>query len=58
MTTKNIKLFCEGREFWYQYININGYSFAPTEKGLKALSQNIDINISHLKKCINIFLEA
>jgi hypothetical protein len=53
--TKN---FCEGRDYWYQYIKINGYSLYPNEEGLKKLSKNIDINIPHLRKCINTFLEA
>jgi hypothetical protein len=56
-TDKN-RLFYEGRSFWYQYITLNGYAFKPTEKGLKVLSRNLDINIPWLRKCINIYLEA
>lgn len=50
--------FEEGRDYWLQYVRINGYAFSPTEKGLKALSRNIDINIQHLRKCINAYLSA
>lgn len=52
------KQFVEGRDYWYQYQSINGYAFRPTEEGLRKLSRNLDLNIPHLRKCINIFLEA
>jgi hypothetical protein len=58
MTIEQSKLFYEGRDYWYQYQKINGYAFSPNEEGLKKLSKDIDINIPHLKKCINTFLEA
>ena len=47
----------EGRDYWYQYIRINGYAFEPKNDGLKKLSKNIDINIKHLRKCITAYLE-
>ena len=56
------KITCEeferGRDYWWQYQKLNGYAFRPNEQGLKILSRNLDLNISHLRKHINKFLEA
>ena len=52
------KRFSEGRDYWYQYVRLNGYSFGPNTEGLKELSRNIDINIPHIKKCLNVFLNS
>ncbi len=48
----------EGRDYWYQYVRLNGYAFEPTAKGLQILSRNLDIKISHLRKCIHLYLSA
>ena len=56
--TQKAKDFAEGRTLWYEYIRVNGYSFRPTEKGLKELSRMLDLKISHIRKLINTFLEA
>jgi hypothetical protein len=58
MTTQETKLFFEGKGYWYEYVRVNGYAFHPTEKGLSKLSKLLDINVPHLRKCINIFLSA
>lgn len=58
MTTDQMKLAREGRSYWQQYIKINGYAFCPSEKGLKKLSRNLDLDITHLRKCINAYLDA
>ena len=50
--------FEQGRGYWQQYIKLNGYSFEPTEEGLKKLSRNLDLNIKHLREYINFYLEA
>ena len=52
------RIFELGRSYWLQYQKLNGYSFRPNEKGLNSLSRNLDLNIPHLRKCINTFLEA
>jgi hypothetical protein len=52
---QNAKL---GKDYWQQYVNLNGYAFSPTETGLKKLSRNLDLNIPHLRKCINAYLSA
>jgi hypothetical protein len=51
-------LFVEGRELWYQYLQVNGYAFRPNRDGLVKLSRNLDLNIPYIQKRINIFLEA
>jgi len=58
MLSQSNKLFCEGRKLWQEYVNLNGYSFEPTEKGLIKLSQNLDLKKSHLQERINAFLSA
>lgn len=58
MIMEDRKLFPEGRDYWYQYININGYAYQPNDAGLEKLSKNIDISVDRLKKCINVFLSA
>ena len=52
------RLFSEGHDYWLQYGRLNGYTFRPTSEGLKKLSRNLDVNIPHLRKCINVYLEA
>ena len=49
--------FAEGRDYWYQYQQLNGYTFRPSEEGLCRLSRNLDLNMPYLRKCINIFLD-
>lgn len=58
MTIQDNQLFYEGRSYWMEYVKVNGYAFYPTEQGLTKLSRLLDINKPHLKKSINIFLEA
>lgn len=58
MTVNNRIYFFEGRDYWYQYLKVNGDAFRPNEDGLKKLSKNIDINVPYLRKCINIILES
>jgi len=48
--------FVEGRDYWYQYLSINGYASKPNDDGLRKLSRNIDIAVPHLSECIHIFL--
>jgi len=50
--------FIEGRDLWYQYINLNGYAFRPSDTGLAKLSHNLDLNIPYIRRQINVFLEA
>lgn len=58
MTLSQRRLAEEGRSYWLQYVNLNGYSFEPTETGLQKLSRNLDINVTHLRRCIHLYLSA
>ncbi len=58
MTQQDQQLFYQGKDFWYEYVNLNGYAFRPNKEGLNRLSKNLDVNVPYLKKCINIFLDA
>jgi hypothetical protein len=58
MTTEQMKLFPLGRDYWYEYLRVNGYARKPNEEGLKKLSRLLDLNIPHLRKAIYVFLSA
>jgi hypothetical protein len=53
-----INKFESGRDLWHEYLNLNGYSFCPTEKGLSNLSKTKNIKKSVIRKLINDFLSA
>ena len=57
MKTDEIKLWYEGKELWYEYARVNGYSFTFNREGLKKLSRLLDLNIPYIQKRINIYLE-
>jgi len=58
MTTAQTRLAAEGRDYWQQYIYLNGFAMEPTDAGLRTLSRNLDISIAHLRKCIHLYLSA
>jgi len=58
VTTESNKLFFLGRDYWDQYVQLNGYAFAPTKKGLKALSASTGITEAELGRTITVFLGA
>lgn len=58
MTTEQHKQFIEGRQLWQAYIDVNGYSFAPNDKGLRALAAQNGLKTAHVRKCIHTFLSA
>ncbi len=58
MTLDKMKLCNEGREYWLQYVRLNGYAFRPTLEGLAHLSRNLDITVRRLAQCITAYLEA
>jgi hypothetical protein len=47
----------EGQGYWQQYVEIVGYAWI-TAAGLEQVSRMLDINVSHLRKCISAFLET
>jgi len=57
MTLQELDLARQGRDYWAQYVRLNGYAFKPNRDGLAKLSRNLDLNIPHLQKCITKYLE-
>lgn len=55
---QSMERFEEGKSYWYEYVRVNGYSSKPTENGLLKLSKLLDIDKSHLRRMINLYLEA
>ena len=51
-------MFNLGKDYWQQYVNLNGYAWEPNATGLSKLSKNLDLNVSHLSKCITAYLLA
>ena len=58
MTIEERKLALLGSGYWFEYVRINGYSWCPTENGLSKLSRMLDVNKKHIRKAINLYLEA
>ena len=58
MTQAQRDLAKNGQDYWFQYTRLNGYAFEPTSDGLAKLSRNLDLNVPHLRECINAYLEA
>jgi hypothetical protein len=56
MTIEQSKKCYLGQSYWLEYVRVNGYSFEAKKDGLLKLSKNLDLNIRHLKECINLFL--
>src|SRR3990167_9393505 len=58
MTHAERKQAREGQDYWWQYVRLNGYAFEPKNAGLKRLSRNLDVSVTHLRKCIHAYLSA
>jgi hypothetical protein len=58
MTTDQSRKAGMGRDFWAQYVRLNGWAMEPNERGLKVLARNLDVNVPWLRMCINLYLEA
>jgi hypothetical protein len=58
MTTEETSLCRLGRDYWMHYVKLNGYAREPNEEGLKKISKDLDLNIPHIRHCINLYLEA
>jgi hypothetical protein len=50
--------FEDGRNYWLEYVQLNGYAFEPNRAGLRKLSGRHGVAVSHLARCIAAFLEA
>lgn len=57
MLIEERKTWSEGKSLWYEYVNLNGYSFKPNDDGLKKLSKMLDLNIDYLRKRITFYLD-
>ena len=58
MTTDQMQTAKLGKEYWHQYVKLNGYAFQPKRDGLVVLSRNLDLNFKHLSRCITAYLAA
>jgi hypothetical protein len=56
MTTNERKLWNEGKDLWFEYVNVNGYSSTFTQQGLKKLSKQLDLAVSFIRERLNIYL--
>ena len=52
------RAFAQGRIYWQAYVNLNGYAFEPTEKGLKKLADKLGVKKAELRRAIHAFLSA
>jgi hypothetical protein len=57
MTIEQSKKWGLGRSYWLQYVRLNGFAVDANKDGLLKLSKNLDLNVRHLRKCINLYLE-
>jgi len=51
-------LFAEGRTIWQEYVNLNGYAFEPSTKGIAALAKASNQKPQFIRERITAFLEA
>ena len=58
MIVDQMRLYAQGRDYWWYYVRLNGFAVEPTPKGLAKLSRDLDISINHLARCITLYLEA
>lgn len=56
MTISQRRLWNEGKDLWFEYVNLNGYSFSFTKQGLKNLSKQLDLKVSYIQERLNIYL--
>ena len=58
MTTEQMRHAAEGRDYWYEYVRVNGYALQPNRDGLKRLSRLLDLQASYLSRRITCYLES
>ena len=58
MTIEEMKKVRLGRHYWQEYVNVNGYAFAPSSKGIVKLSRLLDLTQTHIRQCINAYLDV
>jgi hypothetical protein len=57
MTIEQSRKWGLGQSYWLEYVRMNGYAVEANKDGLRKLSKNLDLNILHLRECINLYLE-
>ena len=57
MTTEQSKLWHEGKELWYEYIRVNGYSFNFKDAGINKLARLLDLKPSYIRQRLTIYLD-
>jgi hypothetical protein len=58
MGIKDMKRFQLGREYWHEYVRVNGYAFRPSRDGLRKLSKILGLPQKHVAEHIEFFLSA
>jgi len=57
MTTIERDLWYEGKNLWFEYVKLNGYSRTFNNEGIKKLSRLLDLNTKYLKERLMIYLD-
>lgn len=57
MSIRQMGEWTEGREYWLEYVRVNGYAWQPSRSGLQKLSRLLDLEVSYLSRRINFYLE-
>jgi len=46
----------EGRDLWWEYVRVNGYSWEPTDAGISKLARLLDLRQKYIRQKINAYL--
>lgn len=57
MIIEQRKLWSEGRNLWFEYVRVNGYSFTFSKEGIYKLLRLLDLEKSYIQERINIYLD-
>jgi hypothetical protein len=57
MTAEDAKLWYEGKDLWFEYTRVNGYSFTFKEAGITKLAHLLDLKPAYIKKRICLYLD-
>ena len=57
MTSEARDLWYDGKNMWFEYVAVNGYTFYPDKAGIKKLARNLDLKPEYVSKRIWTYLE-
>ena len=57
MTIAKQFLWKEGKDLWFEYVRLNGYSWSFNNDGIKKLSKFLDLNTKYIKERLNVYLD-